>query len=324
MAAPRKRSVDDGEKQDKLRAQQQRWKALVFGFGLIITTVLLALGLLAGLRPTNNDNNDGSMPASSLRAVPPENKDIVTTVVTPSSVSVINQLEAEYKALDAQVRKIKATKVIMETDPKSQRVTKKLQEAAKKLLKARYGDYPTYRVKMELEFQPSIPDYATNGKDGTLVIEMAPVDLIPVSVFTFLEVARTWKRGSFHRNAGHVLQAQVNCGVHDSLPFQEYSPQYPHKKGTTGYCGRPSGPCFYISIMDNTENHGPGSQQDHNPYEADANFGRVVEGFDTVVPRIHSTPQKSWLDEENRIYIRKMHVLVPDGNGSFRQWKEAS
>ena len=190
---------------------------------------------------------------------------------------------------------------------------------------ARYGQHKAYRIKMQLEFQPSIPDFAVKGKDGIIVIEMAPIDLIPVSVYTFLEVARTWKSGSFHRNAGHVLQAQVDCGITKSLPFQEYSPLFPHAKGTTGYCGRPSGPCFYVSIQDNTRNHGPGSQQKHNPYEADANFGRVVEGMDDVVPRIHTTPQREWLDKKNEIFIRTMTILVPaddaDLTKGFVEWK---
>ena len=44
------------------------------------------------------------------------------------------------------------------------------------------------------------------------------------------------------------------------MAFQEYHPQYPHKLFTLGYAGRPGGPAFYISTMDNTDNHGPASQ----------------------------------------------------------------
>lgn len=156
-------------------------------------------------------------------------------------------LEQEYNRLDEKVREIKATGVIMETDAYSLEWTGKLQEAARQLLKAKYGDHPNYRVKVDLEFQPSIPDYDTKGRFGSLVIEMAPIEYIPVSVWTFLEVARTWIKGSFHRNAGHVLQATTKASaITRHLPFQEYSKNFPHKKGTTGYCGRPSGPCWYI------------------------------------------------------------------------------
>jgi hypothetical protein len=140
------------------------------------------------------------------------------------------------------------------------------------------------------------------------------VDLIPCSVFYFLELARTWKSGAFHRNAGHVLQVQSHATSYFSkkpMPFQEYSPDFPHLPGTTGYAGRPSGPGWYVSLTDNSKNHGPGSQQQHNPNEADANFGRVVNGgMDDVVPRIHSVPQSSWLDKSNQVAIPKMTIMI--------------
>ena len=143
----------------------------------------------------------------------------------------------------------------METDPTSLEATKKLQTVARKLIVAKYGPGP-YRVKVDLEFPPTIPDFDQNGKDGSIVIELAPIELIPVSVWTFLEVSRTWVKGAFHRNAHHVLQVQaVSSEIHQHLPFQEYSKEFPHKKGTTGYCGRPSGPCWYVSLIDNTINH---------------------------------------------------------------------
>jgi hypothetical protein len=69
-----------------------------------------------------------------------------------------------------------------------------------------------------------------------------------------------------------------------------------------------------------TYSQGPGSQQEKNPYEADANFGTVVEGFDDVVPRIHSVPQKGWLDPKNEIKIIRKTILVPDGAGGFKEW----
>ncbi len=40
----------------------------------------------------------------------------------------------------------------------------------------------------------------------------------------------------FHRNAGHVLQAQVRSQA-QGLAFQEYSPLFPHKQFTMGYAG---------------------------------------------------------------------------------------
>lgn len=51
--------------------------------------------------------------------------------------------------------------------------------------------------------------------------------------------------------------------------------------------GRPGGPEFYISTVDNSENHGPGSQGSKT--EADSCFGRVVKGFE-VIERMKRQP----------------------------------
>mmetsp|Transcript_41488 Transcript_41488/g.99939 ORF Transcript_41488/g.99939 Transcript_41488/m.99939 type:complete len:384 (-) Transcript_41488:8-1159(-) len=232
------------------------------------------------------------------------------------------KLVRKVRSLDAKVRTHKKKpNMIMETDPEGLKLTKELQQWTYKLFTQRYGPYK-FRVILDLEFPESIPDFAEKGPKGQVTIQMASASLIPCSVFNFLEIARTWHSGSFHRNANHVLQAAAHSDVKKSMPFQEYSPEHAHKKGTAGYAGRPSGPGFYISIMDNSVNHGPGSQQHHNPHEADANFGDVVEGFTDVVPRIHSVPQKGWLDNKNKIQIVKMTIVYnkEDGTGEWHEW----
>lgn len=233
-----------------------------------------------------------------------------------------SELATMVNVLDEKVRNyksnLKRAKLFMETDPGALKLTKELQDLTRVLILKKYGT-DELRVLIDLVFPESIPDYSEATKNGQLTLEMAPIDLIPCSVYNFLEIARTWKSGSFHRNAGHVLQVQSNSDVRRSMPFQEYSPEFPHKKGTVGYAGRPSGPGWYVSIMDNTRNHGPGSQQKDNPHEADSNFGRVVQGMDDVVPRIHSIPQEEWLDRGNQISITKMTILVPDANAP-NQW----
>jgi hypothetical protein len=154
-------------------------------------------------------------------------------------------------------------------------------------LQQKYGTHKHYRVQVDFEIQPSLPSYTEATKFQSIVIEMAPIALIPVSVYNFMEMARTWTSGAMHRNAPHVLQISAQTtAIKRNLSFQEYSSQFPHAKGTCGYAGRPSGPEWYISIQDNINNHGPGTQQKANPHEADALFGTVVEGFDDVVPKL--------------------------------------
>jgi len=245
-------------------------------------------------------------------------------VVEPSNNAIVHQKSEKEAAtiradLEKQVREIKATGVIMEADEHSLEMTGKLQEATRDLIKLRYGDFPdkNFRVKLDLEFQSTIPDFAAKGAEGSLVVELAPISLLPCSVYNFLEIARTWKKGAFHRNAGHVLQAISRSDITERMPFQEYHKDYPHKKGTMGYAGRPSGPEFYVSIQDNSRAHGPGSQQSHNPYEADCIIGTVIQGMeDGTVDRIHTMPGREFLgDKKKWVLIRRMHVMIPTGEG---------
>ena len=74
--------------------------------------------------------------------------------------------------------------------------------------------------------------------------------------------------------------------------------------------------------MDNTRNHGPGSQQQHNPHEADSNFGTVVQGMEDVVPKIHKTKQTGWLDKDKQVAIPRMTIMVPDESGEWIVWED--
>lgn len=135
-----------------------------------------------------------------------------------------------------------------------------MQQLAREYVLARYGPEP-YKIEIELGFPTSMPDYETAGADGKIVIQLGPLEFIPYSVYLFLEVLSHFKEGAFHRMAGHVTQAMVRTdGNVPGLAFQEYSPSFPHVKGSLGYAGRPGGPEFYISLVDNTQNHGPASQ----------------------------------------------------------------
>lgn len=145
----------------------------------------------------------------------------------------------------------------------------------------------------------------------TFVIELAPLDLMPHSVHLFLEMVshNLWDGCAFMRNAGHVIQASTvpyykNQGSgpalrrafeqsgYQSVSFQEYHEEFPHVKYTVGFAGRPGGPDFYVSTVDNTRNHGPGGQDGYSdPTEADPCFGKVVEGF-AAVDRMLKMPVK--------------------------------
>eukprot|EP00927_Polykrikos_kofoidii_P003505 TRINITY_DN11399_c0_g1_i1.p1 TRINITY_DN11399_c0_g1~~TRINITY_DN11399_c0_g1_i1.p1 ORF type:complete len:310 (+),score=49.05 TRINITY_DN11399_c0_g1_i1:169-1098(+) len=213
------------------------------------------------------------------------------TAQVEAALSVQLEIERSRKGddtLNEQVEKLREEVVrtkktlprghFMETDRKALDVVGRFQDATRKLLAAKYGKEP-YLVALDLEFPLSM----AGDRTGRIVVELAPAALMPHAVHVFLHaMVDKFNGGSFMRNAPHVLQAEVG-GSALGLAFQEYSREYTHKLGTLGYAGRPGGPGFYISIQDNSENHGPGSQQAENPHEADSCFGKIVVGWDSVV-----------------------------------------
>jgi len=198
--------------------------------------------------------------------------------------ALLELLESKESELREVVSEMKRNKVVMEENANAKEAILKLQVATRALLEAKYGktENGKYLVEMQVQFPRMMPDSEEVSSTGTILIETAPIQLMPHAVHLFLEIVSTWNSGAFHRNAGHVLQTYVKFRRKDfkRLAFQEYSKDYPHVKGTLGFAGRPGGGAFYISTVDNTRNHGPGSQGSKT--EADSCFGRVIEGQDVV------------------------------------------
>lgn len=208
-----------------------------------------------------------------------------------------------------------------------QHLRQEIQRHDKHAVLEKFGEGP-HQLEFTLDFPPEeIPE----GTANTFVIEMAPIDLMPHTVHFFLEQA---SRGlldgcSFHRNAGHVVQGgpisnHLNSGVNvrkpfadadlSSVSFQEYHEDFPHKKYTLGYAGRPGGPDFYVSTVDNTRNHGPGGQASYAiAAEADPCFAKVVKGFDAV-DRMHkmSTKPGGYMRMQHYVAIKSVKMLKGD------------
>lgn len=170
-----------------------------------------------------------------------------------------------------------------------------LRRLSLQILHLKTGDsWPKVRLELQVKFPAEMP----GNSEERIILELE-AEKMPVASLYFLEQveAGIWSGCSFIRNAGHVLQASsVTPNGHSrrsefsqlqfqsaSIPFQEYSDQVPHIQYSIGLAGRPGGPDWYISLIDNTRNHGPGGQSGYEiPSEADPCFGRVVEGFDVV------------------------------------------
>ncbi|KAJ1454838.1 hypothetical protein M885DRAFT_228962 [Pelagophyceae sp. CCMP2097] len=180
-----------------------------------------------------------------------------------------------------------------------------VQEACRAYALSRYGPEP-YLAQMDVSFPESM-----GGGDASLVFELAPLELVPYSVYFFLEkVLASNQGGKFSRNAPHVLQASLH-GAGETLLFQEYDARWPHKARTLGYAGRPGGSgAVYISTIDNTRNHGPDRKG-----ESDVGFGRLLEASTVVVEKMTRQPgaQKMGFitDAAHHIKITAIRCLAP-------------
>jgi cyclophilin family peptidyl-prolyl cis-trans isomerase len=163
------------------------------------------------------------------------------------------------------------------------------------------------RVELELEF-PDSPD-----GPNTIVMEMAPLDLMPHSVYIFLEMvhAKLFDGCSFILNAMHVIKAAplpydgssasakvkafTKRGL-ECVAFREYTPEFPHSQFTVGFAADGS-PSFYINTQDNTDIH-----------IGDPCFAKIVAGFDTV-KRLESSPTRNGIWYRQRIGLKNALIL---------------
>jgi cyclophilin family peptidyl-prolyl cis-trans isomerase len=149
-----------------------------------------------------------------------------------------------------------------------------------------------------------------------LVLEMAPLDLMPHSVYTFLEMvdAKLFDGCSFILNAmniikaaplpyekgssvSHKVKAFARLGL-DTVSFREYSPDFPHEQYTVGFAADGS-PSFYINTENNT---------DQFSNTGEPCFAKIVSGFDTV-EKMENEPVRSGMWYKKRIGIQKAMIL---------------
>ncbi|KAL7553189.1 hypothetical protein ACHAWF_016450 [Thalassiosira exigua] len=212
-----------------------------------------------------------------------------------------------------------------------------------------FGPGP-HRVEMEVEYPRKAENLPDRDDPGSwprvrekVVIEMAPLDVMPHVVNLFLQQVhhRLWDGCSAIYNAPHILQLgpsydeekkasdphydQFHEKGLEMASYQEYNPKYPHERWTLGLSGRPGGPDFYVNKLDNTLIHGPGGQANkhdlHN--EADPCFGTIAAESHRVLEEINAIPT----DKEKRhalehpVTILKARVMAPADNPADG-WKE--
>jgi len=154
---------------------------------------------------------------------------------------------------------------------------------------------------------------SSSSSSHILVLEMAPLDVMPHSVYTFLEMvdAKLIDGCSFVLNAMNVVKAAplpydgsraskkvkafTQLGL-DTVSFREYSPSYPHEQFTVGFAADGS-PDFYINTKDNTEQHA-----------GEPCFAKIVSGVETV-ERMNVEPVRSGMWYKKRIGIQKAVII---------------
>jgi cyclophilin family peptidyl-prolyl cis-trans isomerase len=189
---------------------------------------------------------------------------------------------------------------------KYEHLKKYVQDQSKQQVIEKYGPGP-HRV----QFRVARPD--SKGKTEDFVVELAPLDVVPHSVHTFLEMITSglWDNTVFyhHRATSHVIAAApVAYGTFEAkhlhfqalgftgVSFPEYSNAFPHEVYTVGFSGK--GPNFYINGLDNTHHHGPGGQGHHSlPGEADPCFGKIISGHN-IITAIQKGPSTSVSQDE--------------------------
>lgn len=170
----------------------------------------------------------------------------------------------------------------------------------------KYGPGP-HRVEIELEF----PGEAASS---SFVVELAPLDLLPHSVDTFLGMvsAGLWDGCSFVMNAVHVVKAApLPIDGNDAknkleafekeglnhLAFDEYVEEFPHEKYTLGFSGGDS-PSWYINTENNTEIH-----------RGDPCFGKIVDGFEAIRKLSTQPAKQDGIWYEKRVGIKRAKIL---------------
>ena len=173
----------------------------------------------------------------------------------------------------------------------------------------------------------------------TIKIEMAPLNMMPHAVHTFLEQVdqKHWDGTQFDVHAGHVLLARPDPASDDSngvlkdikevptVMFPEYHKQYPHDKYTVAFPGRPgTGQDFYINLQSNTVYHSPRVEKDSDNneryLEGEPCFGKIVdESSQRVVDDMDSLAVGKGGIMTNPVIIREARIVAARVNVTLMQ-----
>ena len=157
---------------------QKRAFSICFGFAFIALLILI-------FAPRRSDKLAINSQVKSIEAIKAVSKAINVEDETK------NELLSKTDLLIESIREFKKKGKIIEKDTEAQLKVLELQTSLRKLIPILYGPEP-YIVEMTLKFPASMLG-ADGGFDGKLTFELAPLALVPYSVYYFLDTIKNWK-----------------------------------------------------------------------------------------------------------------------------------
>ena len=172
-------SGDDVYEQKHRKWQgQKRAFSICFGFAVIALLILI-------FAPRRSDKLTVNSQIKPIEAI----KTVSNAIVLEEETK--NELLSRTDLLIESIREFKKKGKIIEKDSEAKLKVLELQTSLRKLIPLLYGPEP-YIVEMTLKFPASMPD-ADGGFDGKLTFELAPLALVPYSVYYFLDTIKNWK-----------------------------------------------------------------------------------------------------------------------------------
>ena len=186
--------------------RKHNWKRFSFIGFLLFTIVLLIFRYGKPPSGSHRLKHDYQLetPLSNFQ-LPSENS--LEVIPKPSSVPAVitethevpatkeNRIDELQKASEDLIEKLRTMKqhgTVMETNTEAKLLINKLQIDLRELVVLKYGPEP-YFVEMKLSFPDSMINDANQDKEATIVLELAPLSMVPYCVYNFLNIIERWK-----------------------------------------------------------------------------------------------------------------------------------
>lgn len=229
-----------------------------------------------------------------------------------SQLELMTEKDELYAAIDIKLNKSERERVYWEA--KATTMIDNIKFRNRKEVLEEFGPGPFF-VKLTFAFQDSV-------ENESILIELAPLDLMPHTVHTFLKMTSKkmlskativlvrshilvlGPEDSFDKENNAILEERMVSEGYEpngALLFGEFTPEYPHTQYTVAF-NRRKGPTFFINMRDNSRSHRSYYTDEGSYVEGETCFAKIVEGLD-VLPRILSLKKRDGDTLESAVYL---------------------